>query len=148
MRQVIYAMRFTGQATPVGEVGGLLHVCASSPSSVMTTTIGPAGVAGDVEALPGDVATLESDITFTGESSFLESGVVAFGNGHRLRFTTVGSGYLGPCADLASRQGAATWRVEGGEGQLAGASGLITSNFFVGDSLGVTEHQFGVLFLP
>ena len=40
------------------------------------------------------------------------------------------------------------WRVTGGEGQFAGASGLITSNFFVGDDLAVTDHHFGVLFVP
>ena len=41
-----------------------------------------------------------------------------------------------------------SWRVEGGEGQFAGASGLITSNFFVGEDLAVTDHHLGVLFLP
>jgi hypothetical protein len=37
------------------------------------------------------------------------------------------------------------WRIEGGEGQFAGVSGLITSNFFVGDDLAITDHHFGVL---
>ncbi len=40
------------------------------------------------------------------------------------------------------------WRIEGGEGQFAGASGLITSNFFVGGTLAVTDHHFGVILLP
>jgi hypothetical protein len=38
------------------------------------------------------------------------------------------------------------WRVEGDEGQFAGATGLVTSNFFVGANLEVTDHHFGVLF--
>jgi hypothetical protein len=40
------------------------------------------------------------------------------------------------------------WRVHGGDGQFAGATGLITSNFFVGENLDVTDHHFGVLLLP
>jgi hypothetical protein len=40
------------------------------------------------------------------------------------------------------------WRVDQGDGQFAGASGLITSNFFVDEHLGVVDHQFGVLLIP
>ncbi|HEY7037070.1 MAG TPA: hypothetical protein VH482_37455 [Thermomicrobiales bacterium] len=39
------------------------------------------------------------------------------------------------------------WRVEGVEGQFAGASGLITSNFFVGANLEITDHHFGAIFV-
>lgn len=148
MRELFYAMRFTGRATPVGEVGGVFRTATSAPSTVLTSTLGPGGLDGSLEALPGGEATFEAEVTLTGETSFLESGVMTFGDGHRLRFTTVGSGYLAPSADPARRQGTVTWRVEGGEGQFAGASGLITSNFFVGDDLSVTEHHFGVLFVP
>ncbi len=148
MREIIYAMRFTGQATPVGDVGGVFRTVTSSPGSVMTSTLGPAGLAGSLEALPGGEAAFEAEVTLSGESSFLESGAITFGEGHRLHFTTVGSGYLAPSPDPTRRQGAVSWRVEGGEGQFAGASGLITSNFFVGDDLTVTEHHFGVLFVP
>ena len=40
------------------------------------------------------------------------------------------------------------WRVEGGEGQFAGASGLITSNFLVEKSGELIDHHVGVLFIP
>jgi hypothetical protein len=40
------------------------------------------------------------------------------------------------------------WRIDGGEGQFAGATGLITSNFFVGADLTVTDHHVGVILLP
>jgi hypothetical protein len=96
----------------------------------------------------GEEATFDSEVTFTGETSFQEVGTIGFGAGHRLRFSTVGSGYLGPGADPGRKQGAVAWRVEGGEGQFAGASGLITSNFFVDEQLGVVDHHFGVLLLP
>jgi hypothetical protein len=39
------------------------------------------------------------------------------------------------------------WRVEGGEGQFAGANSLITSNFFVGEAREVTDNHFGVIFI-
>jgi hypothetical protein len=39
------------------------------------------------------------------------------------------------------------WKVERGEGQFAGATGLITSNFFVSSTGEVTDNHFGVLFV-
>ena len=75
-------------------------------------------------------------------------GTIGFGDGNTLRFSTVGSGYLAPSADPTRKQGTVMWRVEGGEGQFAGASGLITSNFFVDETFGVVDHHFGVLLLP
>jgi len=87
-------------------------------------------------------------LTFTGETVFQEVGTIAFGDGHVLRFGTVDRGYLAPSADPALKHGTVMWRVEGGEGQFAGATGLITSNFFVGEDLAVTDHHFGVIFVP
>ena len=87
-------------------------------------------------------------MTFTGETSFQETGTITFGSGNTLQFATVGSGYLAPSADPGRKQGAVTWRVERGAGQFAGATGLITSNFFVDDRLGVVDHHFGVLLVP
>ena len=147
MRRLVYAMRFTGQATPVGEAGGVLRAAMTAPSSVLTTTIGPDGVDGALKPLPGKEATFESEVVFTGDSSFLESGAIAFGDGHHLRFTTVGSGFLGSSADPSLKHGSVMWRVEGGAGQFAGASGLITSNFFVGEAGEMTDHHLGVLFV-
>jgi hypothetical protein len=147
MRRLFYAMRFTGQVTPMGEAGGVLRAAMTSPGSVLTTTIGPDGVDGALEPLPGEEATFESEVVFTGESAFIEAGSIAFGNGHRLHFTTVGSGFLGPSPDPSLKQGSVMWRVEGGEGQFAGADGLITSNFFLGDAGEVADHHFGVLFV-
>ena len=148
MRQLIYAMRFAGRAEPTGAVGGALKAATSAPSSRLTTTVGEDGLTGMLEPVPGAEATCESEVTFTGESSFQEIGEIGFGAGNWLRFSTVGSGYLAPSADPSRKQGTVMWRVEGGDGQFAGASGLITSNFFVDDALGVVDHHFGVLLLP
>jgi hypothetical protein len=147
MRRLVYAMRFTGQVTPVGEAGGVLRATMTATSSVLTTTIGPDGVDGSLKSLPGEEAKFESEVVFTGNSSFLESGAIVFGDGHFLRFTTVGSGFLGASADPSLKHGSVMWRVEGGQGQLAGASGLITSNFFVSEAGEMIDHHLGVLFV-
>jgi hypothetical protein len=96
MREVLYAMRFNGQAEPVGEAGDVLRAATSAPSSSLTSSVGPDGLSGTLMATPGDHATFESEVTFTGQTSFQETGTIGFGNGHRLRFTTIGSGYLAP----------------------------------------------------
>jgi hypothetical protein len=147
MRQVIYAMRFAGRATPAGPDGNVLRAGTTSPSTAVTSRVSADGLTGTVEAVPGGDAAFASEVTFTSETDFLETGTIAFGDGHRLRFSTVGSGYLGGSADPTLKHGTVMWRVEGGEGQFAGASGLITSNFFVGADLAVTDHHFGVIFV-
>jgi hypothetical protein len=64
-------------------------------------------------------------LTVTGETSFLESGSIRFADGnHRLRFSTVGQGYLADSPEPKLKSGAVMWKVDGGEGQFAGASGL------------------------
>jgi hypothetical protein len=148
VREVIYAMRFIGQAVPVGDVGNVLKAAASAPSSTLTSAVGADGLTGTLAAAAGEAATFESEVTFTGETSFLETGTIGFGDGNQLRFSTIGSGYLAPSADPTRKQGTVMWRIEEGTGQFTGASGLITSNFFVDAGLGVVDHHFGVLLLP
>jgi hypothetical protein len=138
----------TTRATPAGPDGNVLRATTNSPSTIVTSRVGTAGLAGTVKEVPGGDATSASELTFTSETDFLETGSIDFGNGHRLRFGTVGQGYLGPSADPARKHGTVSRRVEGGEGQFAGASGLIASNFFVGDDLAITDYQLGVLILP
>lgn len=148
MRQIVYAMRFSGQASPVGTTGSVLHASTTAPSTVLTSRVDPEGLTGGLEALPGGEAVFTSEVTFSSESDFLETGTIAFGDDHRLRFSTIGQGYLGPSADPGRKHGTVMWRVDGGTGQFAEASGLITSNFFVDEGLGVVDHHFGVLLLP
>ena len=148
MREVIYAMRFSGQAEPAGEVGNVLKATTSAPSSTLSSSVGRDGLTGVLTPASGGEASFTSEVTFTGETSFLETGTIGFGNGNQVRFSTVGSGYLAPSADPGRKHGTVMWRIEEGTGQFAGASGLITSNFFVDEQLGVIDHHFGVLLLP
>ena len=148
MRQVIYAMRFEGQAEAIGPDGKLLRAATSGPSATITSVVGPDGLTGTVQPAPGGAATFESEVTMTGESSFLESGAIAFGNGHRFRFSTIGQGYVAAGAEPGTSHGTVMWHIDGGEGQFAGATGLITSNAILDASLGVVDHQFGVIYVP
>ncbi len=62
-------------------------------------------------------------------------------------FHSVGLGRLGSSPDPHLRHGSVVREVEGGDGQFAGAEGLITSNFFVSDTGEVTDNQFGLIFV-
>jgi hypothetical protein len=148
MREVIYTLRFRGKATPLGTAGNKLQAATTAPSASFTTLIGADGLTSSNQPAGGGEATFESEVNFTGETSFLESGTISFGDGNTLRFSTVGSGYLDSSAQPGLNHGSVIWRVDEGAGQFAGATGLITSNFFVSESLEVTDHHFGVLLLP
>jgi hypothetical protein len=148
MRLVVYALRFRGKARAEGVDGTVLTTATRAPGCTLSSRIGGDGLSGSLRPALGGEARLESELTFTGATTFQVAGTIAFGaHGHRLRFSTVGSGHLGPAAADGRRHGAAIWRVDGGEGQFAGASGLISSNFLVSDAGEVTDHLFGVVFV-
>jgi hypothetical protein len=95
-------------------------------------------------------AAFDSSVTMTGESAFDERGAMTFGNEQdRIRFSTMGEGYLGPSPEEGLLEGSVIWRVEEGGGRFAGATGLITSNFVLRAETGdVAEKQVISLFLP
>jgi hypothetical protein len=147
MKQVIYAMQFKGTAGP-GSAANIMKAATSSPSTTITSIVGAEGVQGKLTPAAGGNAQFESEVTLTGETSFLEKGSIRFGDGNnRLHFSTVAPGYLGDSADAKLKSGAVMWRVDGGEGQFAGASGYITSNFTLSDVGEVIDNQFGVIFV-
>lgn len=151
MKQVIYALQFRGQAAPSKDNPQVLNATTTAPSSNIRTVINSEGVDGNIERTAdsgGGAATFESEVTLTGGTSFQETGTITLGGGgHRLHFSTVGEGYLDASADERLTQGAVTWKIEKGEGQFEGATGLITSNFTVSETGEVVDNQFGVIFL-
>lgn len=94
MRQILYAMQFTGKAVPANESGTVLKANTTAPSCSITSVTGPQGISGQLQKAVGGQASFESEVTFTGETSFQESGTIEFGKGHRLYFSTVGQGYI------------------------------------------------------
>jgi hypothetical protein len=159
MRQMIYAMQFNGEVRPVGTSPNVMKATTTAASCRFSSIVGPSGLQATLEPVAGEPVTFESEVTFLGgfessdvtsegEGGFKETGVITFGEGvHRLRFSTIGQGYIGPSAEPKVRQGAVMWRVEGGEGQFEGAHGLITSNFTIGAAGEVSDYHMGVIFL-
>jgi hypothetical protein len=147
MKQVIYAMQFKGKAAPSASPN-VMKAATSASSNTLMTVIGADGIHGKIEPSAGGKAEFESEVTLTGATSFLEKGTIRFGERNNLlHFSTVEHGYLGDSADAKLKSGAVMWRVDGGEGQFAGASGYITSNFTLSDAGEVTDNHFGVIFV-
>ena len=88
---------------PGGRSPHVLQVITIASSCTITTAIGAEGVHGTLQLTEGGKAAFESAVTFTEETTFQASGSITFGEGgHRLAFSTVGQGYLGPSAIRAS----------------------------------------------
>jgi len=148
MKQIVYSMRFSGQAVPAEGSSTVLKAATEASGCTITSTAGPGGLSGTIEPVVGDKAAFVSEVMFTGDAAFQERGTITFGdNGHRLHFSTVGQGYLGASADPTLKHGTVMWQVDGGEGQFEGASGLITSNFTVGEAGEVVDHHFGLIYV-
>lgn len=147
MKQTIYVMQFRGQAAPVEGSPGTLKAETRAPAVTVTTKLAPGGVESSLQPSPGAEAEFESEVRFTGGTAFTESGTIAFGNGNRLRFSTVGQGHLAPSPEAGVQHGSVIWQVDEGEGALKNAKGLITSNFTVSETGEVTDNHFGVLYV-
>ena len=115
MGQILYAMQFRGKAAPANESGTALKANTTAPSCTITSVTGPQGISAQLQETAGGQATFESDVTFTGETSFQESGTIEFGEGHRLHFSTVGQGYIAPSPDPELKHGSVIWKI--GRGQ-------------------------------
>lgn len=111
-------------------------------TAVASCITGPGGAG----LLPA--AAFESEVTFTAETSFEESGAIKLGAGKdELRFRSIGAGTLIPSGDPDLKYGWVTWRVEGGFGEFDGANGVITSNFVIRGSGEITDSQLGTIFV-
>jgi hypothetical protein len=145
MRQITYVLQFLGRATAERHRPGVLRTTAFAPSCTVTTTIGPEGVAGAVEPVAGERATCEAVVVADAAGRPWGAATVMFGTGdHRLHLRLVGH------VDLAGGPPACSalvWKVERGEGQFAGAAGLVASHLVDGAAGEVTDTQFGVIAL-
>jgi hypothetical protein len=93
-------------------------------------------------------ASYENHATFTGESTFAETGSIRYDDDGELQIKTLSDGTLGPSAQPDVLHGAALYRITGGSGRFDGATGLITSNFLLHPATGeFEERQVTVLFL-
>jgi len=138
MKQITYAAQFKGGAAPADPSNpAVLKVNAKSDGSPLTISGGSQ-----------KAATFESTVRMTSEAAFDEDGKIGFGDGSSVNFSTVNEGTVTPSGIEGVTAGAVIWKIDGGEGALAGATGFITSNFFFNMQGEVTDNQVGVIFLP
>lgn len=138
-------MQFQGRGEPAGE--GVLQAATQSASTRITSTVGPNGLESEVTAIEGGAALFTSEVRMTGDSTFTETGTITFGDGHSLAFSTIGEGHIAPSPEDGLLHGSVMWRIESGNGQFEGASGIITSNFTLSADGEVTDNHFGYIWV-
>jgi len=148
MKELVFALEFKGSAAPVPGSDKRLHAKTSATSQTLRSILKADGIQASVESAGGGSASFESEVEIVGEGMFVESGSIRYGEARRVSFRTVGRGILGPSPLDGVQRGSVMWEVTGGEGRLAGAQGLITSNFTVGSRGEVVDDQFARLFVP
>jgi hypothetical protein len=146
--EIVFALRFTGRGGPVPGSTTTRQARTVAPSQSWRTVIGPGGVSGAVDTLPGESAVLESRVERAPDGSFVEDGTITYGGAGSISFDTVGRGFVGPAPEGQGSHGVVMWRITRGDGALAGAQGLITSNFTVSPDGVVTDDHVVRLYLP
>ncbi len=146
MRQAPYAMQFQGSGGPTEEPT-VLKAATSAQSIQITSTVGTSGLSNRIEPAHGEEAKFTSEVRLTGETSFTETGTITFGQGNSLTFSTIGEGYLAPSPEDGLSHGSVMWRVDGGEGQFEGASGIITANFTFSAQGELCDNHFGLIWV-
>ena len=148
MRELIFALTFTGRAGPVPGSETTRRAMTVAPSQVIRTVLGPGGVESAVETIDGERAVLESRVERFADGSFVEDGTISYGRAGKVSFVTVGRGSVGPSPIPGWVHGAVIWSVTGGDGLFEGAQGLITSNFVASAGGDVVDNHFTRLYVP
>ena len=148
MTELVFALEFKGSGGPSGTSTTTRRARTAAPSQILRTVMGPEAIATAVEPVGGDAAVLESTVERFPDGSFVEEGTIAYGRFGTVSFETVGRGTVGPSPVDGWVHGAVMWKITGGEGHLAGACGLITSNFVASAQGEVIDHQIARLYLP
>jgi hypothetical protein len=150
MRHIHYAMSFRGRVSRASEHCRFMKNTSSAASCTLRMLIGRRGLVSVVNTASGELAFLDSELHVTGPESFREVGTIAFGDesDHVLRFSTLGEGYLCVGSEPETLAGAASWQIDGGEGQFSGAHGLIASVFTVTRGGEINNLHSGFIVLP
>ena len=148
MKELVFALEFKGSAAPVPGSDKRLQAKTSATSQTLRSILRADGIQASVESAGAGSASFQSEVDIVGEGMFVESGTIQYGDAGKVSFRTVGRGTLGPSPIADVQRGAVMWEVTGGDGRLAGAQGLITSNFTVGAKGEVVDDQFARLYVP
>jgi hypothetical protein len=143
--ELVFALEFHGRGEDLGD--GRRRARSIANSQTLSTVIAADGVRAQVDALDGDTATLEARVQRFGDGTFVEEGAIVYGRAGRVTFETIGRGWVGP-APTGAMAGGVLWRITGGEGRFAGASGVIASNFTVSPAGDVVDNHYARMYLP
>jgi hypothetical protein len=115
---------------------------------MLKTVLGADAIEAGTEPVAGDTAVLDSTVERFPDGTFVEAGTISYGRVGTVSFATVGRGTVGPSPVEGWVHGVVMWIITGGEGHLAGARGLITSNFIASAGGEVVDHQIARLYVP
>jgi len=148
MRELVFALEFTGKAGPLAGSPAIRQARTVAPSQLLRVVLEHGDVHAGVEAAPGETAILESRVERFADGTFVEDGTITYGTAGSVTFATAGRGVVAPGPRAGWVRGAVIWTVTGGDGRFAGAGGLITSNFAASENGDVVDDQFARLFVP
>jgi hypothetical protein len=148
MREIVFALEFRGRAGPVPGAESKRQARTIAPSQTLSTVLEREGVRVRIETMAGESAVLESRVERFGDGSFVEDGTIAYGSAGTVAFETIGRGWVAPAPRAGWVVGGVLWTITSGDGALAGAYGLITSNFTVSADGEVIDDHFTRLYLP
>ena len=146
MSQIGYAMQFRGSAGPQEGKENELWAKTGSTTNGLSTALGAGGPTLSIDEAASQRASFTSNVQILEDGEFTEDGTIDFGEAGTLDFSTIGTGWMGASAEDGLTHGAISWKIDGGTGPLAGATGIITSNFTVSGAGEVVDNQWGVLF--
>ena len=148
MRELVFALEFRGTAGPAPGEGNIRRAKTTAPSQTLSTVLSGDGVHARVDPVAGETAVLESRVERFADGSFVESGTITYGAAGSIVFETIGRGWVAAAPDGSGVVGGVLWRVREASGRLAGAQGLVTSNFTVTPTGKVIDNQFARLYVP
>ena len=146
MSQIGYAMQFRGSAGPQEGKENELWAKTGSTTKSLSTALGAGGPTLSIDEAASQRASFTSNVQILEDGEFTEDGTIDFGEAGTLDFSTIGTGWMGASAEDGLTHGAISWKIDSGTGPLAGATGIITSNFTVSGAGEVVDNQWGVLF--
>ena len=146
MSQIGYAMQFRGSAGPQEGKENELWAKTGSTTNSLSTALGGGGPSLSIDEAASQRASFTSNVQILEDGEFTEDGTIDFGEAGTLDFSTIGTGWMGASAEDGLTHGAISWKIDSGSGPLAGATGIITSNFTVSGAGEVVDNQWGVLF--
>jgi len=94
------------------------------------TRVGPNGAA----------IIFESEVVLS-DDGFTETGTITIEGRGSFTFDTIGMGQMAPSPVEGTMHGTIMWNITGGDGEFAGATGRVASNFMFSEAGELTDNQ-------